>query len=79
MTAVQRDGSEQGQCSQHGQFLLSPRPRELMREAQERHQRPSLEEEDNEGERDTIKFHFWKTDGPKPCKEGFMIPQAGNK
>lgn len=40
-----------------------------MSKVQERHQRPSLEEENNEGERDTIKFHFWKTDGPKPWKK----------
>lgn len=40
-----------------------------MSKVQERHQRPSLEKENNEGERDTIKFHFWKTDGPKPWKK----------
>ena len=40
-----------------------------MNEVKGRRQRPSLEEEDSEDERDTIKLSFWKADGPKSCKK----------
>lgn len=41
-------------------------------ELKARHQRPSLEEEDSEDNRNTTKLSFWKADGPKSCKKALQ-------